>query len=258
MDSELTESLSSLTDDMEDFHPDLREMLRAHQRVRKWEYGMMVHGLPPLHHKQVLDIGSGPSLLPIYIAKRLKADVTVLEFPVPYTVDCQSLYRRLHRAGVDLQLGDMREIPLADNSFDIVLSISVIEHLGHSPDHRVFPSRDDFFQDTECTLREMYRVLRPGGWMYITSDAYIPGHIDHDGWTGKQLDGDSYGAYPIDQVDEIFVSTLQRLGASFPYPICFGGNLLRNHSRHASYRHRFMTVFNLFAQKAEQVTGAHA
>jgi SAM-dependent methyltransferase len=236
---------------MEDFHPNLREMLRAHGQVRTWEYGMMVHGLPPLQYKKVLDIGSGPSLLPIYLEKRLKADVTVLELPVPYTVDCQSLYCRLRQAGVNLQVGDMREIPFADNSFDIVLSISVVEHLSHSPDHRVFPSREDFFQDTEYTLCEMYRVLRPGGWMYITSDAYVPGHVDHDSWTGNLLDEDPYAAYPIDQVNDIFVSTLQRLGASFPYPICFDGDLLRNDSRHSSYRHRFMTVFNLFAQKAE-------
>jgi SAM-dependent methyltransferase len=242
--------LSILTKDIEDFHPDLRNILVSNKGIRKWEYGMMAYGLPSVEGKEVLDIGSGPSLLPIYLAKRLKARVTVLDLYEPYTINLETLMRRLSRAGVTFKAGDMRNMPFPDQSFDIVLSISVIEHLSHSADHNVFLSREDFIRETRNTLREMYRILRPGGWIYVTSEAYVPGRVDYDNWAGKLLNGDPYGAYPLHQVNDIFVSTLRKLGASFPYPICLDESLLLGSPQYASYRNRFITAFNLFVQKA--------
>ena len=249
MDSELVGLLSVLTDDMEAFHPKLRKILQRNKGIRKWKYGMMIHGLPSLEGKDVLDIGSGPSFLPIYLAKRLKARVTVLDLPVPYTISLETLSRQLARAGVTLKLGHMHSLPFPNGCFDVVTSISAIEHLSHSVDHTTFPSKEGFIRDTKVTLAEMYRVLRSGGWMYITTEAYLPGRVDHDVWGVKLLDGDPYGAYPLDQVNDIFVNTLQRLGASFPYPICFDESLLLRDAKYASYRNRFMTGFNLFVQK---------
>ena len=250
LDSTLRRSLSTLTHDLERFHPDLQEMLRANGGIRRWEYGMMIYGLPSLSGKDVLDIGSGPSFLPTYLAHRLGARVSVLDLPEPYTIEVQVLRRRTRQYGVMLQAGDMRYMPFLECSFDVVLSISAIEHLSHSADHKTFPSRELFIEHTKRTLSEMYRVLRPGGWIYLTSEAYLPGLVDHDNWSGKLVQGDPYGAYPLDRVNEIIVSPLRDLGASFPYPMCFEPALLRRDPRYASYRHRFMTGFNLFAQKS--------
>lgn len=49
--------------------------------------------------------------------------------------------------GSDLRIGDCEQLPFADNSFDIVYSWGV---LHHSP-------------DTPQAIREVHRVLRPGG-----------------------------------------------------------------------------------------------
>ncbi len=242
-------SLDPFTRGMERFHPKLRAMLREHFGIRKWEYGTMLRGLPDLSGKDVLDVGSGPSYLPAYLAAELRARVTVLDLPQPFTVETGDLVRRMEEAGVSLQLGDMREMPFDEGSFDLVISVSVIEHLSHSADHESFPPRAAFLEDTKRTLLQMYRVLKPGGWLYLTSDAYLPGRVDRDGWAGKLLDGEPYGAYPVDRIGEIFVDPLRRAGAVFPYEMRFGPEGLLRSGRWSSYRHRFLTVFNLFARK---------
>ena len=95
----------------------------------------------------------------------------------------------------------------------------------------------------------MFRILKPGGWMYLTTDTYMPGQVDNDRWAGKMLDGEPYGAYPIDQIEEIFIHTLKDAGALFPYAMNYSMEHLLECKRRSCYRHRFMAVFNLFAQK---------
>lgn len=241
--------LAPVTGDMARFHRKLRDILEENEGVRKWEYGMMMHGLPYLAGKDILDIGSGPSYLPLFLSQRLQSRVTVLDLPQPFTVEATDLAQRFENAGIALILGDMRNMPFKEDRFDVVLSISVIEHLSHSADHRTFPTRKSFVKDTVTTLLEMFRVLRPGGWLYLTTDAYIPGRVDSDRWSGKLVDGEPYGAYPINRIVEIFIDPLREAGALFPYPVNFGEDLLLGNRRWSSFRHRYMTVFNIFAKK---------
>lgn len=244
--------VQSITNEMQSFHPDMKSMLEGNEGVRKWEYGMMLYCLPSFQDKSVLDIGSGPSLLPLFLAKTQGAQVTVLDLPQPYTIEFEQMTLRFQADNVTIKVGDMRGMPFEDGVFDYVISISVIEHLSHSADHTIFIPEDIFVKETKQTLNEMYRVLRPGGWIYLTSDAYIPGKVKQDVWAGKLLDGNPYGAYPIEELTDIFVTTFSESGASFPFPIRFEKSLLLSSSRYSSYRNRYMTVFNLFVQKPIQ------
>jgi SAM-dependent methyltransferase len=58
-------------------------------------------------------------------------------------------YRRAHVDGYGL-FGDARALPLRDGSFDVVLSGGLLEH----------------FREPAGIVREMARVLRPGGLFY--------------------------------------------------------------------------------------------
>ncbi|MFI5260379.1 MAG: class I SAM-dependent methyltransferase [Candidatus Paceibacteria bacterium] len=51
-------------------------------------------------------------------------------------------------------VGDIHALPLADNSVDAIICISVLEHV----------------EEPQLAVREMYRVLKPGGYCYI----YVP------------------------------------------------------------------------------------
>jgi len=58
---------------------------------------------------------------------------------------------------LDAVAADIRRLPFADCTFDIVISISTLDH---------FPSRDDIMTG----LPELYRVLKPSGRLIITLD----------------------------------------------------------------------------------------
>lgn len=61
--------------------------------------------------------------------------------------------RRRHGAVAEFELGDLCQMPFDDDSFDAVVSFEAIEHVG----------------DTDRAMREMHRVLRPGGLLLISS-----------------------------------------------------------------------------------------
>jgi SAM-dependent methyltransferase len=54
-------------------------------------------------------------------------------------------------------MADVRALPLADSSFDAVISNSTLDHLAS-------------LEEVSAALRELYRVLRPGGRLVLTLD----------------------------------------------------------------------------------------
>lgn len=64
-------------------------------------------------------------------------------------------------SNVEYQVGSIESLPFADESFDIVCSAGVIEYL----------------QNCDDAIKEMYRVLRPGGVLILsTTNALAPAH----------------------------------------------------------------------------------
>jgi ubiquinone/menaquinone biosynthesis C-methylase UbiE len=100
----------------------------------------------------VLDLGCGAGLSALAAAPHC---ATV------YALDASGgmirrLAERAEAAGfenIELILGDMRRIPLADNSVDVVISSYALHHLG-----------DD---GKELAIAEALRVLRPGGRLVV-------------------------------------------------------------------------------------------
>jgi ubiquinone/menaquinone biosynthesis C-methylase UbiE len=102
---------------------------------------------------RVLEIGCGTGNL-VLLTKRLHPDAEV----VGLDPDLRALARARRKAGrkalpVRLDLGFAQELPYPDASFDRVLSAFMFHHLG--PDEK------------EKALREVRRVLKPGGSLYL-------------------------------------------------------------------------------------------
>jgi len=131
--------------------------------VRSWEYGLLLHLLKnyDLSKLNILDAGTGNSLLPDYLAS-LGAKVTSLDLKQPMEP------RTYKKSKLNFVVGDMTKLPFTSHSFDVVISISAIEHVS-SP------------KDAQKAFREFLRVKKPTGLLYLTTDVYLDSQTS-DNW----------------------------------------------------------------------------
>ena len=84
--------------------------------------------------------------------------------------------------GISYIFSDMRKLPFNDCLFDSVVSISTLEHIGM--DNTLLYSSEAIYKqdsryDFTIAVKELNRVLKPGGKCFVT----IPfGHYQHDGF----------------------------------------------------------------------------
>jgi SAM-dependent methyltransferase len=105
---------------------------------------------------RVLDAGCGGGGMPVSFAE--EADEVVAIDIVPRFTDAGiRLARERGRQNLHFLQADGTALPFADRSFDVVLSHAVIEHVADAP----------------LYLRECARVLRAGGWMYLSTAPYL-------------------------------------------------------------------------------------
>jgi len=108
------------------------------------------------HHPDLtstLDVGTGTGLIPIELCRRAPA-ARVLG--VDLAASMLDLGRRnVERAAlsgaISLELRDAKALPHADGSFSAVVSNSIVHHIP----------------EPSAVLREMLRVLRPGGVLFV-------------------------------------------------------------------------------------------
>jgi len=107
--------------------------------------------------EQVLDVGCGRGLLLLGAAKRLKngkaTGIDIWQAEDLTGNHSDATIENARREGVDdrveVRTADMRRMPFADNTFDVVVSRAAI--------HNIYSPRD-----RESAIREIARVLKPG------------------------------------------------------------------------------------------------
>ena len=122
---------------------------------------------------KMLDIGTGNSTYPVFF---LKNNADVFSIDLSKVMGGSNLWstRKNNKYHLKRQVADMLDMPFEDETFDIVTSISVIEHLNELfTDEKWFPvTNSDFKKRTVTCIREMARVLKPGGVFYVTTDIF--------------------------------------------------------------------------------------
>jgi len=135
----------------------VKDPLRAWSRG--WEYGFVFQAVESVAQEaagpiKILDAGCGFTFFPFYMADKIGgAEVACCDLDsrlegLFLSVDCGNARRPA------FWLEDVAAMSFADNSFDCVVCVSVLEHLQH----RI------------AAFREMLRIVRPGGRIVVTMD----------------------------------------------------------------------------------------
>jgi ubiquinone/menaquinone biosynthesis C-methylase UbiE len=108
---------------------------------------------------RVLEIGCGRGelvqrLLDTYGRPRL---VVAADFASSAVEFARRRVQQSSSRNVGWAVASMQEIPLADSTFDVVISCETVEHVA----------------DPVKALREVHRVLRPGGRLLLTTPNYL-------------------------------------------------------------------------------------
>ncbi|MEJ7810662.1 MAG: class I SAM-dependent methyltransferase [Gemmatimonadaceae bacterium] len=109
--------------------------------------------------KRVLEIGCGRGGFACWLAGHAErpAEVVAADFSATAVHLAKEFAARHHVAGVRWEVGDIQAIDHPDASFDTVISCETIEHV---PDPR-------------RAIRELARVLKPGGRLFLTTPNYL-------------------------------------------------------------------------------------
>jgi SAM-dependent methyltransferase len=138
-----------------------------HNWSRCWEYPyafrqlQSFRGLAPGKEKFLAaDLGSGVTFFP-FAAARLGYEVVCTDTDLICDKDLSRAIPAVpHAPGkVSFRLINGDRLPFADGELDLVFCISVLEHIPNFPN----------------TIREIARVLKPGGWLILTIDLDLRG-----------------------------------------------------------------------------------
>jgi SAM-dependent methyltransferase len=222
--------------------------------VRVWEYGTLLGTLATIPSRdsfRAADIGSGNSTFPLYLTQTGNAGSMVcLDLPEAYEDQTPEHERREREGGVERVAGSMLELPFEDGSFDLITCISAIEHLDGDRHVDSKLPYEDYIDRTRRSLAEMMRVLAPGGYIYVTTEAYIPELQRTDAWSSPRGKGPIFSAYRYEDIESTFVPEVEAGGGELVGPADYRRELLEDSEDHATYRGRYFTTFALFARKS--------
>ena len=144
--------------------------------------------------ENLLDIGCGAGNYSIMMLSKI-ADLncTLVDLSKPMLEKAYERVSQKTNNKVELFHGDIREVPLKESHYDIILAGAVLHHL-----------RDD--HDWETTFSKIYKLLKPGGCLMIsdliTQDTEILNNYTWDRYGDylEELGGKEYRSKVLDYV----------------------------------------------------------
>jgi tRNA (cmo5U34)-methyltransferase len=116
------------------------------------------------HAKSVLDVGCGGGN---YVLKLLEyspaLDVTLLDLSQPMLERARNRVQQAGAGIITLMQGDIREVDIGQEQFDVVVASAVLHHLREEA-------------EWEAVFAKLYQALKPGGslWIYDLVEQSIP------------------------------------------------------------------------------------
>ena len=151
------ERVSGLSEAYDAWHQNIFQHGESPDESSPW-YQLVLEYLGPVVGKTVLEIASGRGGFSALLASR-GATVFGADFSAAAIRIARQKVRTDdgHSARISFSQADAHHLPFADTVFDFVISCETIEHL-------TYPI---------AALREMARVCKPGGLLYLTTPNYL-------------------------------------------------------------------------------------
>jgi len=212
--------------------------------LRLWEYSALLSSTS-VSGKKILDIGSGTSLFPFYLAQK-KAKVTALDLEKPMETPYYQKYKK--QKNLKFIAGSVLKLPFKTKTFDLVIAVSTLEHLDADYKNNRPITYRAFLERTKKALKEMSRVCKKRGLVYITTDFYLP-RQKTDLWPTKIPYKNIGGAYRAKDL-ALFLKTFSSLGLKPVSVPRFDFVKLKNSSLYTNYRGRYFTTANFLYRKS--------
>jgi hypothetical protein len=228
-----------------------------------FEYGTLLHSQPPWSTMKILDIGTGASSFPDWMAVQ-GADVTTLDLASPVEEEApggpltQATLAVLHRSrrrqcnAPTKLIGTMFALDMPDDTFDLVTSLSVLEHVDTRLPSREYVPYEEQQELARLTLDEMIRVTKPGVRIYLTSETCDYESVESDAWRPHYYydEGPMFSAaWPVQDVRHLFYDYVVEKGCRLVGSVAFSPEaVLTNPSVH-TFRGKYWSAFSLLAQK---------
>ena len=137
-------------------HGHHESVLRSHAwRTAENSAGYLLDSLQP--GQELLDVGCGPGTITIDLAERVAPGRVVgIDSQSEVIARADELRQRRDRANVTFSVGDVYALRFDDARFDVVHAHQLLQHLTRPVD----------------ALKEMYRVMRPGGILGVRDSDY--------------------------------------------------------------------------------------
>lgn len=128
--------------------------------VKFWEYCRVLDMLPYVAGQKILDVGGGSSPISFYLASQ-DCVVEIIDYELAAgsrsIIDNSNQIARKYGWQLTARYGSATSLPYEQSSFDHVISVSTLEHVGPFPEQ-------------VRALQEAFRILKPGGMFALTFD----------------------------------------------------------------------------------------
>lgn len=134
--------------------------------TRYWEFDFVNRNIISHGKQKILDVSS-PRFFGLYLASKFKNIEYVMINPDKNDVIETEFYHKASSSlnNFSVQIGNALSLKYDNGIFDTVISISVIEHIEGAGD--------------KIAIKEMWRVLKPGGKLIITTNVMRKGSTEY-------------------------------------------------------------------------------
>lgn len=156
-------TLKNMVEDIFDFKQIIRDINSLSEHIN-------------IQGKKILDTGSCWGSVALYL-RNIKCDVTCIDHVIEHVI-----FSKLRLPSIDVYHGDVCDMDIfEDNTFDVIISRGVIEHIGNYDTSRGKVDNENY-QKKFSYMKEMNRILKEDGELWISTGNYS---FPFDGETNK-------------------------------------------------------------------------